>query len=663
MKKLLLSFFAFSIVVRIFAQTTVSSLVNTNIPDNNTSGVSDIINISSTETILDIKINVTVQHSYVGDIGIILTSPSGTDVILVDRIGVPASTYGCSLNDIIAEFDDNASSAIESACPPNGSYVPQEPLFDLNGEPLNGIWTLRVVDLENTATGVFIDWSITYETATNVTNNIFYVNKDATGANNGTSWTDAFTDPSEVVLSPNVSDGDTVWVAAGTYYPVFDENADPTPSDLRTKEFALIDLDLNIYGGFNGTETQLSQRNWANNPTILSGDIGVVGDETDNCYTVFKAINSSFILDGFTISNGYANGLSGSSISQKNGAGILIVNALSQSVLINNCIIKDNKARSEAGIMCVTDGAATDTTNITIQNTRFTNNLARWGAAFSMFTYSGTLNPTFINCLIDNNTTDNFNSEAGNTFSGGRFFRYTGGVINGKVINCTFTKNSENNSVIPGANRAVFGVQGVDNNTEIYNTIFYDNNVNNTGTSIGFSTNTAYIPASVTVYNTISEDVMDLANYVTSTNNTQVNPYFTNTNFNDFTLQNGSSAINSGTTSGITSLIPATDLAGDTRENGIIDIGCYEYQGVVGVREQISKKTLSVYPNPTSRLLTIETRSSNIENISIIDLTGKVVKSITPATNTINVSNIVNGVYFLQIQTQEGVFNSKFIKE
>jgi hypothetical protein len=59
-----------------------------------------------------------------------------------------------------------------------------------------------------------------------------------------------------------------------------------------------------IYGGFNGTETSLSQRDFETNITILSGDVGAVGDYTDNTYHVVTAsgVDASAILDGFTIS-------------------------------------------------------------------------------------------------------------------------------------------------------------------------------------------------------------------------------------------------------------------------------------------------------------------------------------------------------------------------
>ena len=65
-----------------------------------------------------------------------------------------------------------------------------------------------------------------------------------------------------------------------------------------------------IYGGFVGTETMLAQRDFVANVTILSGEIGAAGN-SDNSYTVIRNINNSLtasaILDGFTITAGYAN--------------------------------------------------------------------------------------------------------------------------------------------------------------------------------------------------------------------------------------------------------------------------------------------------------------------------------------------------------------------
>ena len=129
---------------------------------------------------------------------------------------------------------------------------------------------------------------------------IIYVDQNATGLNNGSSWANAFTDLQAAigVATP----GYEIWVAAGTYKP--------TTGKDRSASFSLKN-DVVIFGGFLGNEALQSDRNPQLNLTILSGDIGVPGDPTDNSIHVVQArnINSTAILDGFTIYGGYANGL------------------------------------------------------------------------------------------------------------------------------------------------------------------------------------------------------------------------------------------------------------------------------------------------------------------------------------------------------------------
>src|SRR5512140_1282941 len=102
---------------------------------------------------------------------------------------------------------------------------------------------------------------------------IIYVKWNASGANNGTSWANADTNL-QAGLAGAVS-GDQVWVAAGTY----------KPGNTRASTFNLAS-GIAIYGGFAGTDTLLSQRNFNTNVTTLSCDIGTIGDSSDNCYHV-----------------------------------------------------------------------------------------------------------------------------------------------------------------------------------------------------------------------------------------------------------------------------------------------------------------------------------------------------------------------------------------
>ena len=93
---------------------------------------------------------------------------------------------------------------------------------------------------------------------------IRYVKWDAKGANNGTSWLDAYTELQAALTA--ASSGDQIWVAAGTYKP--------TAGTDRTASFQLKN-GVAIYGGFAGTETSRAFLNFETNITVLSGDMRV----------------------------------------------------------------------------------------------------------------------------------------------------------------------------------------------------------------------------------------------------------------------------------------------------------------------------------------------------------------------------------------------------
>jgi hypothetical protein len=95
--------------------------------------------------------------------------------------------------------------------------------------------------------------------------------------------------------------GDELWLMAGVYTPTV--GAGPTSSFTLTSGVAL-------YGGFAGTETLRAQRNYTANQVILTGDVGVPGDDSDNAYHVVTAMNvdANTVVDGVTIRHGNANG-------------------------------------------------------------------------------------------------------------------------------------------------------------------------------------------------------------------------------------------------------------------------------------------------------------------------------------------------------------------
>ncbi len=92
--------------------------------------------------------------------------------------------------------------------------------------------------------------------------NVIVVDNDATGAGNGTTWADAYTDLQTALAAATA--GKEIWVAEGIYKPTTGSN--------RGVFFA-IKNQVNLYGGFEGTETLISQRDIPAHPTVLSGDL------------------------------------------------------------------------------------------------------------------------------------------------------------------------------------------------------------------------------------------------------------------------------------------------------------------------------------------------------------------------------------------------------
>jgi SprB repeat/Right handed beta helix region len=128
---------------------------------------------------------------------------------------------------------------------------------------------------------------------------VIYVNVTATGgANDGTSWQNAYPDLHDALTTAQA--GDSIWVAQGTYFPAADGD--------RSKRFELAN-GVKLFGGFSGNETNAGERDWEAYPTILSGDIGASGDSTDNTFNILymEQVDSTTAVDGFFFEWGNAN--------------------------------------------------------------------------------------------------------------------------------------------------------------------------------------------------------------------------------------------------------------------------------------------------------------------------------------------------------------------
>ena len=190
---------------------------------------------------------------------------------------------------------------------------------------------------------------------------IVYVKKTATGSNNGTSWTNAYTNLRTALT--NAPSNAQVWIAEGVYYV-------PSGSG-RGISFEITNKNLSVYGGFSnsGTQTSVGQRSPAAFNTILSGDISqddtvfssttrkTDSKRSDNAYNVIKislsgASSYNVTLDGLWIQDGNASGPNDGA--EKYGAGIYCIrNATgsgSHNITVKNCVIRNNTAGSSAAI-------------------------------------------------------------------------------------------------------------------------------------------------------------------------------------------------------------------------------------------------------------------------------------------------------------------------
>lgn len=197
---------------------------------------------------------------------------------------------------------------------------------------------------------------------------IIYVDAAATGANDGSSWDDAYTSLQSALGAATA--GHQIWVAAGVY----------RPQGARTDSFLMKD-GVAVFGGFAVGETALGERDAAANVTVLSGDIGVPLKAIDNSFHVVAAgaLGVDAVLDGFTIRDGFANG----GLGYDRGGGIAVFD--SGSPTLANLLVADNYAIAVGGGLYAESGTP-GITNVTFR----ANTSGGYGGGF----YNSTGNPS-----------------------------------------------------------------------------------------------------------------------------------------------------------------------------------------------------------------------------------------------------------------------------
>ena len=115
------------------------------------------------------------------------------------------------------------------------------------------------------------------------------------------------------------------------------------------------------------------------------------------------------------------------------------------------------------------------------------------------------------------------------------------------------------------------------------------------------------------------------------------------------------SAINNGT---VTVKATANDISG-TSGTAIITIN----NQTIGINELDDKK-IKIYPNPVQNELFVELENERITKMNIVDISGKLIKTISNTNSKhIDVSSLNQGIYILEIYSESGISNTRFIKQ
>ena len=388
-----------------------------------------------------------------------------------------------------------------------------------------------------------------------------HVDAQAQGANNGSSWEDAYTTLQDAlsVAMPGME----IKVARGTYYP--DRGAGLTLGD-QVASFSLRN-GVTLKGGYAGAINP-DVRDWQVYETILSGDLGRPNQSSDNANCVVVSIDNdeTAVLEGFTISGGYGGHVQSSEAGR--GAGMYVERG---SPTIIHCTFRGNYAQKEGGGISNTDNA-----NPRISHCLFVDNTADHGGAICSIESKDF---TLANCV----------------FNGNRALKGEGGAIFGQVsaANCLFYQNSA-----PVRGGAISGWAMF-----LTSCTFHGNTGGKGGAVSGESSiliNSICWGNSPDQLAYIGKDVFDVRNSCIQNSwpgsgNIRTNPRFVDVDKADYHLKPESPCINKG--NHVKLLSDALDLDGDqdTKEfvpldldgnprvvGGQLDMGAYEFYPVSG---------------------------------------------------------------------------------
>jgi hypothetical protein len=418
---------------------------------------------------------------------------------------------------------------------------------------------------------------------------IIYVDADATGANDGSSWADAYNYLQDALCA--AVSGDEIRVDQGIYKPD-EDSAHPNGTGSRTATFRLkngVAL-RGSYAGFG--EPAPDTRDIDLYETILSGDLNYddgpdFANNYENSYHVVtgSGTNDTAVLDGFTITGGNANGSKpydrGGGMFNNNNSSPTVTNCTfsgnsavyygggmanyqSSSLMVTNCIFSDNSAEYGGGM------ANYQSSSLMVINCIFSDNSAEYGGGIRNWNSS----PTVTNCTFSGNSASSsgggmLNSSSSPTVTNctfnANFAGYGGGMRNGwnsnsTVTNCTFSGNSA------GIGGGIFNRWA--SSSTLTNCILWGN----------------VAPSGPQIYNDVGGSATvsysDVQGGWPGIGNINADPLFVDSAIGDYHLLPDSPCKNTGDPSCV--VAPGhTDLDGKPRViGGRIDMGAYEFNHI-----------------------------------------------------------------------------------
>jgi len=383
-----------------------------------------------------------------------------------------------------------------------------------------------------------------------------------------------------------------------------------------------------------------------------------------------------------------------------NGGGIYInPYSLSSYIAINLCQFDKNSAIKGGAVYC-----GGSNLNVNFNSSSFNNNTA---SADGGGIYTDQSTSSIRNCTFEENTATangggvymndpkqsntaspivNLNKFESNTAyqgSGLYVFRQANYPIEFKILNNLFVKNH-------ATDIAVAYMQGNNKYTVFNHNTVSDNTATTAFTGVCVENDT-YFPLVNATHNNfynniIHEAVLDvfvanqfiqlpvnyttlaLYNYLNYDNNYSLNPIPGFISSTDYHLSSASPCINVGFN---TAPMTAIDLDGNQRiMNGTTDYGCYEFGSTPPARRSdpnslVSNDDITIYPNPATDVLIINTASEQNVDISIYSMAGQRVylseSCLISGEKIISIADIKPGVYFIKLQTQNTSIKKRII--